>query len=114
MRSRNISQISIEAEGGLSFISEVQVSQPRPRLFIRGNKMETEFKPIKLVKYGDDWLPLSLPTGDLGLALSIAMAPIINGDEVIACGVMDLSPMSDRRQVLCLRSDGPRLEISRW
>ncbi len=31
MRNRNISQISIKAEGGLSFIPEALVSQPRPR-----------------------------------------------------------------------------------
>lgn len=34
MRSRNLSQISIEAEGGLSFISGVHASQPHLRLFI--------------------------------------------------------------------------------
>ena len=36
MRNRNLSRISIKAEGGLSFIPEVLVSQPRSRLLLKG------------------------------------------------------------------------------
>ncbi|KKN74445.1 hypothetical protein LCGC14_0390650 [marine sediment metagenome] len=68
--------------------------------------METKFEPVILKKYGGDWLPLASPTSDLGLAKSIAMAPIINGDKCIACGVMDLSPMSDEEKVIDCRIGG--------
>ena len=68
--------------------------------------METKFKPVVLKKYGGDWLQLASPTDDLGLAMSIAMAPIINGDECIASGVMDLSPMSDEERVCDCRICG--------
>ena len=49
-----------------------------------------KYRPVKLEKYGGDWLPLAFDTYFLSNAKNIAMGWLINDDSRIAAGVMNV------------------------